>query len=54
MNLPIRPILSALLRNSAGPGLVVVQVAITLAVLGLNMLDDGLRDSLDPRIRRER
>lgn len=29
-------------------------LAITLAVLGLNMLGDGLRDILDPRIRRER
>lgn len=29
-------------------------LAITLAVLGLNMLGDGLRDMLDPRIRRER
>lgn len=31
------------------PGLV-----ITFAVLGLNMLGDGLRDILDPRVRRER
>lgn len=29
-------------------------LAITLAVLGLNLLGDGLRDLLDPRIRRER
>ncbi|MFD1228498.1 ABC transporter permease [Pseudochrobactrum kiredjianiae] len=29
-------------------------LAITFAVLGLNMLGDGLRDILDPRIRRER
>ncbi|MBV2143259.1 ABC transporter permease [Falsochrobactrum sp. TDYN1] len=29
-------------------------LAITLAVLGLNMLGDGLRDVLDPRVRRER
>lgn len=29
-------------------------IAITLAVLGLNMLGDGLRDILDPRIRRQR
>ena len=28
--------------------------AITLAVLGLNMLGDGLRDVLDPRVRRQR
>lgn len=29
-------------------------LAITLAVLGLNLLGDGLRDLLDPRLRRER
>jgi len=29
-------------------------MAITLAVLGLNLLGDGLRDLLDPRLRRER
>lgn len=29
-------------------------LAISLAVLGLNMLGDGLRDMLDPKIRRER
>jgi peptide/nickel transport system permease protein len=29
-------------------------LAITLAVLGLNMLGDGLRDILDPRVRRQR
>lgn len=29
-------------------------LAITLAVLGLNMLGDGLRDVLDPRVRRQR
>ncbi|MBL8587727.1 MAG: ABC transporter permease [Methylobacteriaceae bacterium] len=29
-------------------------LAITLCVLGLNLLGDGLRDWLDPRIRRER
>lgn len=29
-------------------------IAITLAVLGLNMLGDGLRDVLDPRVRRRR
>lgn len=29
-------------------------LAITFAVLGLNMLGDGLRDMLDPKIRRER
>ncbi len=29
-------------------------LAITLAVLGLNLLGDGLRDWLDPRLRRER
>jgi peptide/nickel transport system permease protein len=29
-------------------------LAITLSVLGLNLLGDGLRDLLDPRIRRER
>lgn len=29
-------------------------LAITLAVLGLNMLGDGLRDGLDPRVRRQR
>ena len=29
-------------------------LAITLAVLGLNLLGDGLRDILDPRVRRER
>lgn len=29
-------------------------LAITLAVLGLNMLGDGLRDTLDPRVRRQR
>lgn len=29
-------------------------LAITLAVLGLNMLGDGLRDMLDPKIRRQR
>lgn len=29
-------------------------VAITLSVLGLNMMGDGLRDILDPRLRRER
>jgi peptide/nickel transport system permease protein len=29
-------------------------LAITLAVLGLNILGDGLRDILDPRVRRER
>jgi len=28
--------------------------AITLAVLGLNVLGDGLRDALDPRLRGER
>lgn len=29
-------------------------LAITFAVLGLNMLGDGLRDMLDPRVRRQR
>lgn len=29
-------------------------LAITLAVLGLNLLGDGLRDILDPRVRRQR
>ncbi len=29
-------------------------VAITLAVLGLNLLGDGLRDLLDPRLSRQR
>jgi len=29
-------------------------LAITLAVLGLNMVGDGLRDILDPRVRRQR
>ncbi|MEG9884216.1 MAG: ABC transporter permease [Hyphomicrobiales bacterium] len=29
-------------------------IAITISVLGVNMLGDGLRDSLDPRLRRER
>lgn len=29
-------------------------LAITFAVLGLNMLGDGLRDTLDPRVRRQR
>lgn len=29
-------------------------LAITLAVLGLNLLGDGLRDVLDPRVRRQR
>ncbi len=29
-------------------------LAITVAVLGLNLLGDGLRDVLDPRVRRER
>ncbi|MBR7654605.1 ABC transporter permease [Brucella oryzae] len=29
-------------------------LAITFAVLGLNMLGDGLRDVLDPRVRRQR
>lgn len=29
-------------------------LAITFAVLGLNMLGDGLRDILDPRVRRQR
>jgi len=29
-------------------------LAITLAVLGLNMVGDGLRDLLDPRVRRQR
>ncbi|PLX35918.1 MAG: peptide ABC transporter permease [Hyphomicrobiales bacterium] len=29
-------------------------IAITLSVLGLNLLGDGLRDVLDPRLRRER
>ena len=29
-------------------------LAITLAVLGLNLLGDGLRDLLDPRLRRAR
>ena len=29
-------------------------LAITLSVLGLNLLGDGLRDALDPRLRRER
>jgi ABC-type dipeptide/oligopeptide/nickel transport system permease subunit len=33
----------------AYPGL-----AITLAVLGFNLLGDGLRDALDPRTRRLR
>ncbi len=33
MNLNVRPILSALLRNWAGPALVAAQVAVTLAVL---------------------
>ena len=28
--------------------------AIALTVLGLNLLGDGLRDVLDPRLRRER
>ncbi|HWK46684.1 MAG TPA: ABC transporter permease [Stellaceae bacterium] len=36
-------------RLAIFPGL-----AITLSVLGLNLLGDGLRDLLDPRIRRER
>ncbi|HSM39684.1 MAG TPA: ABC transporter permease, partial [Afifellaceae bacterium] len=29
-------------------------LAIVLAVLGLNLMGDGLRDVLDPRIRRRR
>jgi peptide/nickel transport system permease protein len=29
-------------------------VAIAIAVLGLNLLGDGLRDLLDPRLSRER
>ena len=29
-------------------------IAIVLMVLGLNLMGDGLRDLLDPRIRRER
>jgi peptide/nickel transport system permease protein len=29
-------------------------LAITLAVLGLNLLGDGLQDLLDPRVRRAR
>ena len=29
-------------------------VAIALAVLGLNLLGDGLRDLLDPRLSRQR
>ncbi|MCY1251214.1 Glutathione transport system permease protein GsiD [compost metagenome] len=29
-------------------------LAITFAVLGLNLLGDGLRDLLDPRVRRQR
>jgi peptide/nickel transport system permease protein len=29
-------------------------LAIALAVLGLNLLGDGLRDALDPRLRTER
>ena len=29
-------------------------VAIAVAVLGLNLLGDGLRDLLDPRLARER
>jgi peptide/nickel transport system permease protein len=29
-------------------------VAIALAVLGLNLLGDGLRDLLDPRLTRKR
>ncbi|MCL4128906.1 UNVERIFIED_CONTAM: hypothetical protein GTU68_063850 [Idotea baltica] len=29
-------------------------LAILLTVLGLNLLGDGLRDWLDPRLRRER
>jgi len=29
-------------------------LAITISVLGLNLLGDGLRDMLDPRVRRER
>jgi peptide/nickel transport system permease protein len=29
-------------------------MAIALAVLGLNLLGDGLRDLLDPRLARER
>jgi peptide/nickel transport system permease protein len=29
-------------------------VAIAIAVLGLNLLGDGLRDLLDPRLARER
>jgi ABC-type dipeptide/oligopeptide/nickel transport system permease subunit len=33
---------------SAFPGL-----ALTLAGLSLNLLGDGLRDTLDPRLRRE-
>ncbi len=29
-------------------------IAIAIAVLGLNLLGDGLRDLLDPRLSRER
>jgi len=29
-------------------------ITIAVAVLGLNLLGDGLRDALDPRLRRER
>ena len=29
-------------------------IAIMIAVLGLNLLGDGLRDKLDPKLRRER
>jgi peptide/nickel transport system permease protein len=38
---------------SAAPWLAILPgLAIALAVLGLNLLGDGLRDLLDPRLRR--
>lgn len=40
---------------SLSPGLAIFPgLAIVLTVLGLNLMGDGLRDLLDPRIRRER
>ncbi len=44
-----KPTLAALPGAAAGAGL-----AIALAVLGLNLLGDGLRDVLDPRLARKR
>ena len=46
----------SLLRTAIGaqqvpPNQVIIGLAIVLTVLGLNLLGDGLRDLLDPRLR---